>query len=59
MLVRISSENISEEGTAGRNDHFMCLYLIVVTGESKIKEVLVISQLSEGATNVILEVIPL
>ena len=57
--MRISSENISEEGTAGRHDHFMCLYLIVVTGESKIKEVLVISQLSEGATNVILEVIPL
>ena len=56
--MSVSLENSSEEGRACRENDFMCLDLILVTGKRNIKEILVLSELPKGGADVGLEVIP-
>ena len=50
--------NCSKEWTAGRQNHFVSLDLLITTGNSNIKEVLVFSHFLEGCAYVLLKVIP-
>ena len=58
MLVGILSQDISEPGRAGGEDHFVGLDLFVIAGKGHVEEVLVLSQLSEGHTDVAFKIIP-
>ena len=58
MLVGVSPENFSEEGTAGSNDDFVSLQLGVLTSEGHIKEIFLLPEVPEGGAHVGLEVVP-
>ena len=59
MLVRIASENFSEEWTAGSQDDFVSGDLRgVVTGQSYVEKVFLLPQVAECCTNVGLKIIP-
>ena len=58
VLVGVSLEDTPEEGTAGTQDHFVGLQLVVFTGKSHIKEVFILPQLTEGTADVAFKVIP-
>ena len=47
MLVRVPPEDCAEEGGAGSDDHFVGLYLVVVTHESHVEEVFLLSDVIE------------
>ena len=47
MLVRVPPEDCAEEGGAGSDDHFVCFYLVVVTHESHVEEVFLLSDVIE------------
>ena len=58
MLV--TPQELSEERRTGGEDDFVCRHLLlIIAGESYVEEVAVVPELSEGATNICLEVIPL
>jgi len=54
----VPPEDVPEEGGAGRENHLVSLQLLIFTCQSHVKEVFVVTQLSECNTNVGLEVIP-
>ena len=58
MFVPVPPENGPEEGGAGREDHFMRLDLVVVTGEGDVEKVFILAEFAEGAGDVRLEVVP-
>ena len=57
--VWISLEDRSEEWAACREDNFVGLHLLPLTGQCHIKQVFVLPQLSEGRAHVALELVPL
>ena len=57
-LVITSNYPIPEERTASREDDFVSLHLGIITGESDIKEVLLLAEFSESDADVGLEVVP-
>ena len=59
MAVRILSQDVPKERGAGCQYHLVSLHLIVLTGDGHVKEILIITKLSEGHTDVRLEVVPL
>ena len=50
MLVPVPPEHCAEEGGAGRENDFVGLQLLIIAGKSDIKEILVFTELTEGAT---------
>ena len=58
MLVWILSQHIPKEWGAGGEDHFVGLYLVVVTRQRNIKEVLFFTKLTECNADVGFKVIP-
>ena len=50
MLVPIPPEHCAEEGGAGRENDFVGLQLLIITGKSDIEKILVLAELTEGAT---------
>ena len=54
----ILSQDISEPGRAGGEDHFVGLHLVVVTRQSDIKEILFFAQFSECNAYVGFKVVP-
>ena len=58
MLVGVPAKDVPEERTASRQYDFVSLHLGIITGKSDIKEVLLLTELSESDTDVGLEVIP-
>jgi len=58
MGVGVPAEDRPKEGTAGGEDHFVGLDLFVIAGKGHVEEVLVLSQLSEGHTDVAFKIIP-
>jgi len=56
--VWIAAEDIPEEWRAGAQDHFVCLDLTVITGESNIEKVFLFPEFSKSDTNVRLKVVP-
>ena len=60
LLGRVITPNypIPEERTASRKDDFVSLHLGIITGESDIKEVLLLTEFSESDADVGLEVVP-
>ena len=60
LLGRVITSNypIPEERTASREDDLVSLHLGIITGESDIKEVLLLAEFSESDADVGLEVVP-
>ena len=58
MLMWISAEEILEERTAGGEDDFVGLDLVILTGKSHVKEVPIVPQLPECYTHIGLKIIP-
>ena len=58
MLVGIPAKDVPEERTASREDDLVSLHLGIITGESDIKEVLLLAEFSESDADVGLEVVP-
>ena len=58
MGMWILSQDTAEEGRAGRQYHFVSLHLGIITGESDVKEVLLLAEFAECDTDVAFEVIP-
>ena len=58
MSVRVSSEHGSEERRARRENNFVRLDLLIITGQSYIKEVFVFPQFSESDAYIVLEIVP-
>ena len=54
----ILPQHAPEEGAAGGQNHLVGLHLVIITSKSYVKEVFVVSQFSEGNTDVALKVIP-
>ena len=50
VVVGITAENVSEERTAGRDDHFVSLNLILIRHQSHIEKILFISYFFKGPT---------
>ena len=58
--VFVSSKQLLEERTGGSQDHLVCFHLLaILTGQSDISEVIVLSQASKGIFDVLLEIVPL
>ena len=48
VIVGIFPENVSEEGTAGADDHFMSLDLVIIlTGKRHVKKLFIVSNFSK------------
>ena len=58
MGVGVPAEDRPKEGTAGGEDHFVGLYLVVITRQRNIKEVLFFTKLTECNADVGFKVIP-
>ena len=58
MCVGVSSEHGSEERRARRENNFVRLDLLIITGQSYIKEVFVFPQLTESDAYIALKVVP-
>ena len=58
MCVWISPQHCSEEGRARGKYNFVCLDLLIITGQSYIKEVFVFPQLTESDAYIALKVVP-
>ena len=58
MCVGVSSEHGSEERRARRENNFVRLDLLIITGQSYIKEVFVFPQFSESDAYIVLEIVP-
>jgi hypothetical protein len=43
VLVLITPQDSTEEGRTSRQDHFVCLQLVILTSKSNIKEIFVFS----------------
>ena len=60
MRVLVPSKQLLEERTGSSQDHLVCFHLLtILTGQSHIREVIVISQVSKSNLDVVLEVVPL
>ena len=58
--VFASSKQLLKEWTGSCQDHLMCFHLLtILTGQSHISKVIVLSQVSKSTFDVVLEVIPL
>ena len=57
--MRILSQDVPEKRGARCQYHLVSLHLIVLTGDGHVKEILIITKLSECHTDVGLEVVPL
>ena len=55
----VLTEDAAEERAAGGDDDLVSFDLIVITGQSYVKKVLLVPELPKGPTNVGLEVVPL
>ena len=55
----VLTEDVAEERAAGRDDDLVSFDLIVITGQSYVEKVFLLSELPEGPADVGLEVIPL
>ena len=58
MGVGVASEDGSEEGRARREDDFVGLDLLIITGQSHIEEVFVVPQFTERCGDVGFKVVP-
>ena len=58
VCMGVLAEDSSEEWRACGEDHLVRLDLLVVAGECHVKEVFVLSEFSEGHTDVAFKVIP-
>jgi len=58
MLVRVLPQDGPEEWGAGGQDQFVSLELLGTTTKCAVKEVFLLPDLSEGQTDVALEIIP-
>ena len=58
MCVGVSSEHSSEERRARRENNFVRLDLLIITGQSYIKEVFVFPQFSESDAYIVLKIVP-
>ena len=58
MCVGVSSEHGSEERRARRENNFVRLDLLIITGQSYIKEVFVFPQFSESDAYIVLKIVP-
>jgi len=56
--VGVPAQDVPEEGGASGEDDFVRLHLGIITGESDIKEVLLLAEFSERDADVGLEVVP-
>ena len=55
-----SFQAASGKGSGSSQDHLVCFHLLtILTGQSHISEVIVLSQASKGSFDVLLEVVPL
>jgi len=54
----VAAENIPEEWRASAQNHFVCLNLTVITGESNIEKVFLLPEFSKSDTDVRLKIIP-
>ena len=51
MLVGVLVQGVEEEGAAGGDNYFVNLLLLVITSNSNIKEVFIITQFSDSKSN--------
>jgi len=58
VLVLVPLQHGAEEWGAGREDDLVGLQLVIITGESDIKKVFVLSKLSECCAYICLKVVP-
>ena len=58
VSVRVLFQDAAKEGAAGREYNFVRLHLLVVAGESHVKEVFVFPQLPECDADVCFKVVP-
>ena len=56
--VRVLFQDTPKERGASREYNFVCLHLLVITGQGHIKEVFVLSQLPKGNADVCFKVVP-
>ena len=60
MRVLVLSKQLLEEGTGSSQDHLVCFHLLtILTGQSHISEVIVLSQVPKSTFDDVLKVIPL
>ena len=59
VRVRISLQHRSKERAAGRQNYFVRLQLVSLTGECHVEKVFVVPQLPERGAHIALELVPL
>ena len=58
--MSVSLKYCIKEWTGGSQDHLVCFHLLtILTGQGHISKVIVLSQVSKGNFDVVLEVVPL
>ena len=59
MRVLVFPKQLLDEGTGSSQDHLVCFHLLtILAGQSHISKVIVISQVSKSAFDVLMEVVP-
>jgi hypothetical protein len=58
MLMVVAAQDVAEKRAASSKNDFMSLNLFIITGQSNIKKVLVITEFFESIANIALKIIP-
>ena len=54
----VGPQHTTEEGTAGGDDDLVGLDLLIITGESHVEKVFIITELLEGTADIFLKIVP-